>query len=56
MGVTAALAARLVLDGGVAKRGVVKPTTPDVYNPVLDMAADRGIRFVETTTAARHNL
>jgi saccharopine dehydrogenase-like NADP-dependent oxidoreductase len=39
----AAIAARLILEGKVARRGVLRPVTADIYNPVLDELADLNI-------------
>eukprot|EP00474_Spongospora_subterranea_P000217 CRZ00675.1 hypothetical protein [Spongospora subterranea] len=47
VGVTTALAAQLVLNGDVERRGVLKPTTPDIYRPILEQAEQRGIVFSE---------
>ena len=47
VGVTAAVAARCVLDGTIDRRGVVLPVTPDIYNPILDEMAAEGVEFVE---------
>jgi hypothetical protein len=42
------MAVRRVLRGEVAGRGVVIPTTPDLYEPILaELAADYGIAFQE---------
>ena len=47
----AAVAARLILDGRIAATGVRIPVSPDIYEPVLDALAPKGIVFRETRTA-----
>ncbi len=39
----AAIAARLILDGKIPQRGVLRPVHPEIYNPVLDELADLNI-------------
>lgn len=46
----AAIAARLVLSGGIAARGVLRPVQPEIYGPVLDELAGLGIVCSEETT------
>jgi saccharopine dehydrogenase-like NADP-dependent oxidoreductase len=43
----AAIAVRLILDGSFAAPGVVRPVTPEIYNPVLDELAALGIECLE---------
>mmetsp|Transcript_36889 Transcript_36889/g.90311 ORF Transcript_36889/g.90311 Transcript_36889/m.90311 type:complete len:982 (-) Transcript_36889:89-3034(-) len=43
VGTTAAISARLVLDGHIVRRGVVIPTTPDIYIPLLNHLEAAGI-------------
>jgi len=43
----AAIGARLVLEGKIAKTGVRIPVEPDIYNPVLNELATMGISCVE---------
>ncbi|KAG2222858.1 hypothetical protein INT45_000473 [Circinella minor] len=47
VGLPAAMATELVLDNKINQRGILRPTTPDVYLPILDQLHDQGIRFVE---------
>jgi saccharopine dehydrogenase-like NADP-dependent oxidoreductase len=48
VGLPLGMAVRRVLRGEVAGRGVVIPTTPDLYEPILaELAADYGIAFQE---------
>jgi saccharopine dehydrogenase-like NADP-dependent oxidoreductase len=48
----AAVAVRLILEGGIKATGVQIPVTADLYDPVLDELADMGIRCEEKTTPA----
>ena len=41
VGVTAGIAARLVLEGLVKRYGVVTPMTPDLYNPILKILEEK---------------
>jgi len=53
VGLPLGMAVRRLLRGEVAGRGVVIPTTADLYAPILqELAADYGIAFVETDTEA----
>jgi hypothetical protein len=48
VGLPLGMAVRRVLRGEVAGRGVVIPTTPDLYEPILaELAAGYGIAFQE---------
>ncbi|MBN1773190.1 MAG: saccharopine dehydrogenase NADP-binding domain-containing protein [Deltaproteobacteria bacterium] len=46
----AAIAARLVLEGRIERRGVCIPVEPAIFHPVLDELAALGINCVEKTT------
>ena len=46
----AAIAARLILEGRIERRGVCIPVEPAIFHPVLDELAAMGIRCVEKTT------
>ena len=48
VGYTAAAAAELILMDRVAGRGVLIPTTPDIYEPLLKRLQDFGITWSET--------
>jgi saccharopine dehydrogenase (NADP+, L-glutamate forming) len=53
VGVPAAIAVAMILDGRIADRGVLIPVSPAVYGPILDeLAASAGVVFTERTTAA----
>ena len=45
-----AIAAQLILEGKVARRGVLRPVTADIYNPVLDELANLNIVCSEEMT------
>eukprot|EP00814_Leptocylindrus_danicus_P000399 CAMPEP_0116031078 /NCGR_PEP_ID=MMETSP0321-20121206/17276_1 /TAXON_ID=163516 /ORGANISM="Leptocylindrus danicus var. danicus, Strain B650" /LENGTH=1055 /DNA_ID=CAMNT_0003506087 /DNA_START=308 /DNA_END=3475 /DNA_ORIENTATION=- len=48
VGYTTAIAAELVLDGKVEAKGVIIPTSSDIYVPTLNALEAEGIKFVET--------
>ncbi|KAI9317684.1 Saccharopine dehydrogenase-domain-containing protein [Dichotomocladium elegans] len=55
VGVPAALATELVLDNKIHARGVLRPTTPDIYLPILEtLEGAYGIRFVEQVNQTRN--
>ena len=47
VGVPCGIAAKLVLDGFIIRRGVLKPVTPDIYSPMLQHLEEEGISMVE---------
>ncbi|ORX56155.1 hypothetical protein DM01DRAFT_1320289 [Hesseltinella vesiculosa] len=49
VGLPAAMATELVLDGKVTEPGIHRPTQPHVYLPILDQLEHVGVRFVEET-------
>jgi saccharopine dehydrogenase-like NADP-dependent oxidoreductase len=50
VGLPAAIAARMVLQGEIDLTGVHVPTVPAVYEPVLEELATMGVRLSETTS------
>lgn len=42
-----ALGALLYLDGKISQRGLVSPTSEEVWRPMLGALDDAGIRFIE---------
>eukprot|EP01063_Lacrimia_lanifica_P019909 TRINITY_DN27303_c0_g1_i1.p1 TRINITY_DN27303_c0_g1~~TRINITY_DN27303_c0_g1_i1.p1 ORF type:complete len:961 (+),score=424.34 TRINITY_DN27303_c0_g1_i1:54-2936(+) len=48
VGLPVAIGAQLVLNGEIAKSGIVRPITPEVYNPVMRELAQLGIRLRES--------
>lgn len=52
VGLPLGMAVRRLVQGEVAGRGVVIPTTPDLYEPILaELAADYGLAFQEDDSA-----
>ena len=47
VGLPAAVAARLVLDGGISRKGVCLPVHSEIYGPILRELEGRGIVFQE---------
>ena len=47
VGITTALATRLVLEGRISGRGVLSPMTPEIYSPILAQLEKKGIYMVE---------
>ena len=47
VGVPAGVAAKLVLDGHIIRRGVLRPLTPDIYSPLLQHLEEEGIKMTE---------
>ncbi len=47
VGLPTAIGAKLILDGTITRRGVIIPTAPDVYEPVLAELKQHGIAFEE---------
>ncbi|HOI44307.1 MAG TPA: saccharopine dehydrogenase C-terminal domain-containing protein [Candidatus Aminicenantes bacterium] len=47
VGLPAAIGARLILEGKIARTGVHIPTSPDIFVPILNELKELGIRFVE---------
>ena len=52
VGLPAAIAARLILQGEIALTGVRTPVIPEIYEPVLAELATLGVSFRETVEAA----
>lgn len=49
VGVTAAIGVQMILQDAVQGRGVLTPTTPDIYVPALARLEVEGVRFIEKT-------
>lgn len=49
VGVTAAIGVRMILQDAVQGRGVLTPTTPDIYAPALARLEVEGVKFIEKT-------
>lgn len=48
VGLPVAIAAKMVLNGKITRRGVLMPLAPEIYDPVLDELEHLGIVFSET--------
>lgn len=49
VGLPAAIATRMILQGKISRKGVLMPVTPDIYEPVLAELEQLGIHFTEQT-------
>lgn len=47
VGLPAGIATKLLLDGHIIRRGVLKPLTPDIYSPMLQLLEEEGISMIE---------
>jgi saccharopine dehydrogenase (NADP+, L-glutamate forming) len=47
VGLPAAIATRMLLEGEMVRKGVLEPVTPDIYEPVLAELEQMGVRFTE---------
>jgi len=47
VGLPAAIATRLILEGQITRKGVLVPVTPDIYEPVLAELEQMGIQLEE---------
>jgi saccharopine dehydrogenase (NADP+, L-glutamate forming) len=45
----AAMAAKLMVQGGIAAKGVKIPIEPEIYEPIMTELETLGIEFVEKT-------
>jgi saccharopine dehydrogenase-like NADP-dependent oxidoreductase len=52
VGLPAAIATKLILDGAITRKGVVVPVTADIYEPVLAELDQLGIRLEESSRRA----
>ncbi|KAJ2842715.1 hypothetical protein IWW36_005807 [Coemansia brasiliensis] len=55
VGVPAAIATRLLLEGKVQTHGVLRPTIPEIYQPLLERLGHMGMHFMETSKSGAHN-
>lgn len=51
VGLPAAIAAKMVLDGEIQEKGMVLPFSPDIYRPILSRLRNEGIQANETVTS-----
>jgi saccharopine dehydrogenase-like NADP-dependent oxidoreductase len=49
VGVTAAVGLELLLSGNVKTSGVLRPVTPEIYLPGLELLEKEGFKFKEVT-------
>lgn len=49
VGLPAAIASRLILEGAIRSKGVLKPITEEIYKPVLAELAENGYKFEHKT-------
>jgi len=47
VGLPVAIAAELMLQGVIQKKGVIGPMSPEIYKPIMKSLANEGLRFVE---------
>jgi len=47
VGTPLAIATKLLLTGQIKDRGVIVPTKPDLYNPILNELENYGVKFIE---------
>jgi saccharopine dehydrogenase (NADP+, L-glutamate forming) len=47
VGTPLAIACKLLLTGKLNQFGVVVPTSPEIYNPILDELESFGVHFIE---------
>jgi saccharopine dehydrogenase-like NADP-dependent oxidoreductase len=52
VGIPLGIATRLILEGKIVRRGVVIPTSPDIYQPILDELKSHGIALSEREIAS----
>nr|CRX79225.1 hypothetical protein ls5931a1_00038 [Leucosporidium scottii] len=53
VGVPIALGALLILDGAISNRGIVSPSSPEVWKPLLDSLDGAGVKLVEKRVVGR---
>ncbi|KAJ3196917.1 hypothetical protein HK101_007282 [Irineochytrium annulatum] len=50
VGLPAAIATEMILNGGINRRGVIAPVYPEIYEPMLTKLEHEGIRFKDRIT------
>ncbi|KAJ1907970.1 hypothetical protein LPJ81_000399 [Coemansia sp. IMI 209127] len=55
VGIPAAIAARLLLEDKVKATGVIRPTIPEIYHPLIERLEQKGILFSDTVKHGVHN-
>jgi saccharopine dehydrogenase-like NADP-dependent oxidoreductase len=54
VGMTAAIATRLIIDNKIAQRGVLAPITKDIYDPCLAELEKYGVVMIEESERFRN--
>ncbi len=54
VGMTAAIATRLIIDNKIVNRGVLSPITKDIYDPCLAELEKHGVVMVEESERFRN--
>ena len=47
VGTPLAIAVKMLLTGAIAEKGVIVPTKPAMYNPILKELEEFGVKFIE---------
>ncbi|MGD9978901.1 MAG: saccharopine dehydrogenase C-terminal domain-containing protein, partial [Bacteroidales bacterium] len=47
VGTPLAIAAKLLMTGKIKEHGVIVPTKPELYNPILNELEEYGVKFIE---------
>ncbi|KAJ1795512.1 hypothetical protein LPJ56_006826 [Coemansia sp. RSA 2599] len=55
VGIPAAIATRLLLEGAVTTRGTIRPTIPEIYNPLIERLELKGIVFNDSVKTGLQN-
>ncbi|CAG8691904.1 3722_t:CDS:10, partial [Acaulospora morrowiae] len=55
VGLPAAIATEMILRGNIPEKGVITPTLPHIYNPILGKLDEEGIKIVESTANKEMN-
>ncbi|CAG8724941.1 13586_t:CDS:2, partial [Acaulospora colombiana] len=55
VGLPAAMAAEMIARGGIPDKGVLTPTLPHIYNPILEKLDEEGIKIVESVSSKSMN-
>ncbi|KYQ96940.1 aminoadipic semialdehyde synthase [Tieghemostelium lacteum] len=55
IGLPVAIAAELLVEKSVVERGVVRPTKPEYYKPILKALSNEGIKFIHSSEFDKHH-
>lgn len=53
VGTPLAIAAKLLMTGKIKEHGVIVPTKPELYNPILNELEEYGVKFIEEEKTSR---